>query len=222
MLVGIALYSALLYIVFAYFAMNDPIKVIYVSAFSFYIFSIVAWRKAISLGLENVRARLIAFLGTGGFLIALGFTFQGTLAHVFSVVGYTLLIVGILMMFINLYRMGYTLEISEWIQVISVFLLVLGISLYLGLNYGFSPYGWLLTILSLAVIFLSSSVLRIFWGSDLGRRWMLGVTSAFIFGIATVLLASYMSSELLAFYIVSNALYVLSGLLMSILYSLPG
>ncbi len=221
MLVLVSLFLAFMALVYTHFAITNPQNIHLVSAVSFFIFGLVAWRKAISLKLETARAKLIAFLGTGGLFISAGFLTHGSLSHILNIVGYVFLIIGVVFMLINLQRMGYSLEPAEWIQVLIVFAFLSAVAIYMGLGNGISPLGWALTGLSLFLILVASAVLRIFWGSDLGMRWTIGVFAGILLAIATVSYASYMSTGNIVYSLVAHFFYTSSGVMMAILYMLP-
>ncbi len=221
MLVLVSLFIAFMALVYTHFAIANPENIHLVSALSFFIFGLVAWRKAISLKLETARAKLIAFLGTGGLFISAGFLTQGSLSHILNIIGYIFLIVGVVFMFINLYGMGYNLDPMEWIQVLIVFAVLSAVAVYMGLNNEISTLGWILTGLSLFLILIASAVLRIFWGSDLGMRWTIGVFAGILLAIATVSYASFMSTGNIVYSLVAHFFYTSSGVMMAILYMLP-
>ncbi len=221
MLVLVSLFIAFMALVYTHFAITNPQNIHLVSALSFFIFGLVAWRKAISLKLETARAKLIAFLGTGGLFLSAGFLTQGSISSALNIIGYVFLIIGVVFMFINLYKMGYSLDLPEWIQVLIVFAFLSGIAIYMGMGNGISTFGWALTGLSLFLILVASAVLRIFWGSDLGRRWTIGVFAGILLAIATVSYASFMSTGNIIYSLVAHFFYTSSGVMMAILYMLP-
>ncbi len=221
MLVLVSIFIASIALIYTHFAITNPQNIHLVSALSFLIFALVAWRKAISLKLETARAKLIAFLGTGGLFITAGFLTHGSLSHIVNIIGYIFLIIGVVFMFINLYSMGYSLELMEWIQVLIVFAFLSAIAIYMGINNQISLLGWILTGLSLFLILVASAVLRVFWGSDLGMRWTIGVLAGILLAIATVSYASFMSTNNLTYSLVAHFFYSSSGALMAMLYMLP-
>ena len=220
MLVLISLYIAFIAMGFVYYAIYNPTELPYISAFSFFVFGIIAWRKALSLGWQNVRAKLIAFLGTGGLILSAGFMLSGSLSTVLFLIGYAFLIIGVILMLLNLLKMGYSLELMEWLQVIIINAVIILFAIYMGYINGISLFGWIMTGISLLLIFIASIVLRIFWGSDLGIRWTIGVIAAILLAIATVTMSSFNSTREIVYFIISHGFYTVSGMMMGILYTL--
>ncbi len=220
MLVLISLYIAFIAMGFVYYAIYNPAGLPHISALSFFVFGIIAWRKALSLGWQNVRAKLIAFLGTGGFFISFGFMLSGDISTILFLTGYAFLIIGVILMLINLLKMGYSLEMAEWLQVTIINAVVALFAIYMGYINGISPFGWIMTGISLLLIFIASIVLRIFWGSDLGIRWTIGVIAAILLAIATVTMSSYNSTQEIVYLVIAHGFYTLSGMLMGLLYTL--
>ena len=150
----------------------------------------------------------------------MGFFLSGNLSIILFFVGYVFLIIGVILMLTNLLKMGYGLEPKEWLQVVAINGIVIILTIYLGYANGISTYGWVMTGISLLLIFIASIVLRIFWGSDMGKRWMIGILAAILLAIATVTMSSYAPTNNMAYFMLSHVLYSISGMLMGILYTM--
>jgi len=218
-------------IYYLFFNPYSPIYSISIPAFLFVIFFIVSMRRAfITIGIRTARGKLTFLLGLGGLLLAIGFFLIQFNAKNFIVypllyIGHLSLASAVVYMFFQLIRSGYGLTLGEALQVLGIFilLLVIGYSLLIN-NYKFDEkfyYNLILIILGYILAIFAIIDLRIFWGSDLGKRWIIGSIAGIIFLLADIFFVVYLSNENFFYIYSASLLWGLSGILMSGIFSLP-
>lgn len=217
-----------------YYLFLNPYGEIYsltIPAVLFIIFFLVSVRRAfITIGINTARGKLTLLLGIGGFLLAIGFfLFQfkvkDYIVYPLLYIGHLSLALAVVYMFLTLLKSGYSLNLEEALQVLGIFLilLIVGYSLLVN-NYKFDErfiYNLVLIILGYILAIFAIIDLRIFWGSDLGKRWMIGSISGIIFLIADIFFVVYLSNGRSEFIYASSLLWGISGILMSSIFSLP-
>ncbi|MCS7245326.1 MAG: hypothetical protein N2504_02690 [candidate division WOR-3 bacterium] len=217
-----------------YYLFLNPYNEIYsltIPSVLFTIFFLVSVRRAfITIGINTARGKLTLLLGIGGFLLAIGFfLFQfeakDYIVYPLLYIGHLSLVSSVVYMFITLLRSGYSLTLEESLQVIGIFiiLLIVGYSLLVN-NYKFDErfiYNLVLIILGYILAIFAIIDLRIFWGSDLGKRWIVGSISGIIFLLADIFFVVYLSNGRPEFIHASSLLWGISGILMNSIFSLP-
>ncbi len=147
-----------------------------------FLFFISGLRKAFILGLDNLRGKFWVLLSLTGLFFPLASIFQSDILHIFSRlwVGFMLFF-----MFMGLRRQGLSLSGNKstiWL---------LGVVIVLVLSFLFSqllPEKTILSYLFLTTLVLNFAILfanaLIYFGSDLGRRWLIGFLGFAFFFIA--------------------------------------
>ncbi len=145
-----------------------------------FLFLISGIRKTLILGLDNLRGRFWLLLSLTGLVFPVAAIFQ---SDILQVISRFYLSICLLFMFLGLKRQGLSLRglksIIWLILVIIVSVLIFLFSQIL-VEKSFINYLFLST-LALNFAILSANLL-IYFGSDLGRRWLIGLLSfAFFF-----------------------------------------
>jgi len=209
----------------------NPVHSLSIPAIIFIIFFIVSMRRAfVTIGIESARGKLTFLLGLGGLLLAIGFFLIQFNAKDFIVypllyIGHLSLASAVVYMFITLIRTGYGLTFAETLQVLGIIILVIvaGYSLLIN-NYKFDEkfyYNLILIILGYILAIFAIIDLRIFWGSDLGKRWVIGSIAGIVFLLADIFFVVYLSNGNSLYIYFASLLWGLSGILMSGIFSLP-
>jgi len=217
---------------FYYIVLNpyDEIYSLTIPAVLFTILFLVATRKAYLLGMNTVRARNIFFIGIGLLLLAIGFflfqsKFPNYIIYPLLYIGHLSLVSAVVYMFINLLKHGYGLTFDEILQVfvISMILIIVGYWVLMK-DYKFDErffYNLILIILGYIIVIFAIINLRIYWGSDLGIRWLLGSISAIMFFISDVIFVLYLSNNKPEFIYSASLLWGLAAILLCFVFSLP-
>jgi len=217
-----------------YYVVLNPYDEIYsltIPAVLFVIFFLVSTRRAFFvIGINTARGRLTFLLGLGGLLLAIGFflfqfKFPNYIVYPLLYIGHLSLASAVVYMFIELLRGGYSLTLGESLQVLAIFiiLIIVGYSLLIN-NYKFDErffYNLILIILGYILAIFAIIDLRIFWGSELGKRWIVGSISGIIFLIADIFFVVYLSNNKPEFMFSASLLWGLTGIFMSFIFSLP-
>ena len=161
--------------------------------------------KGFYIGMDSLRGRFHAILGTGAALLTLAII--GTLVeipHHFMVTLHCLarivLLLSVALMHLGLKKQGYSLSITEWAEVLVVFLALAGTGLWF-FFVTFTITDLLLTLLvylSLSILLVTISVVRIYLGSNLGWRWTLGAVAVLFITLGDMAMAYCSSAGLSA------------------------
>lgn len=143
--------------------------------------TVTIFLKGFYIGHDTLRGRFHMILGTGAGLLALAII--GTLMvipqpfmvslHCFARI---VLLISVLLMFLGLKKQGYTLTTTEWAEVLLVYLALAGTGLWF-FYFKFAVASLMLTVLiylSLIILLVTMSVVRVYLGSNLGWRWTAG------------------------------------------------
>lgn len=221
----------LLGIYYVFYYPYDKIHALTIPAVLFVIFFLVSTRRAFSvIGMNTTRGRMTFFLGLGGLLLAIGFwlfqfNFKDFIVYPLLYIGHLSFAGAVVYMFIELTKRGYGLSISEGLQVLVIFILliVIGYSLLVN-NYKFDEkfiYNLVLIVLGYILSIFAIIDLRIFWGSDLSKRWIVGSLSGILFLLADIFFVVYLSNSKPEFIYSASLLWGLCGIFMSFIFSLP-
>jgi len=159
--------------------------------------------KAFYIGTDSLRGRFHLILGTGGFLLTI--SISCTLMAISEPLMLSLhcltrivLLVSVLLMFLGLKKQGYTLSIGQWGEVLLVYALITGIGLWF-FYVTFDVTDLLLTVLvylSLLVLLVTISVVRIYLGSNLGWLWTAGAVAVLFITLGDMGMAYASSANL--------------------------
>ncbi|MEO0202689.1 MAG: hypothetical protein ABIL37_03075 [candidate division WOR-3 bacterium] len=221
----------LLGIYYVFISKYNPIYSLTIPGVLFVVFFIVSMRRAFFvIGINTARGILTFLLGLGGLLLAFGFfffqfKFKDYIVYPLLYIGHLSLAASVVYMFVELVRKGYGLSLGEAFQVLAIFLLlfIVGYSLIVN-NYIFDErffYNIILVILGYVLAIFAIIDLRIFWGSDLGKRWMIGSFSGILFLLADIFFVVYLSNLKVEFIYSASLLWGICGILMSFIFSLP-
>ena len=161
--------------------------------------------KGFYIGMDSLRGRFHAILGTGAALLTLAII--GTLVeipHHFMVslhcLARVVFVISVALMHLGLKKQGYSLSITEWAEVLVVFVALAGTGLWF-FYVTFTIPDVLLTLLvylSLAILLITLSVVRIYLGSNLGWLWTLGAVSVLFITLGDIAMAYSSSAGLSA------------------------
>ncbi len=166
--------------------------------------SITIYLKGFYIGTDSLRGRFHLILGTGAGLLAIAII--GTLMEIpqplmisLHCLARLVLLVSVTLMFIGLKKQGYTLSAGEWLEVLMVYFALAGTGLWF-FYMKFAVTDILLTVLvylSLMILLVTMSVVRIYLGSNLGWRWTAGAVGVLFISLGDMAMA-YGSSAALA------------------------
>ncbi len=200
-----------------------------VPALTYFVVILTALRKGIyELGLDNVRGRFMVFFALGTLMVSLSFlAFSyrvNLITYILLYIGHLVVTLSVIYTFMSFVRMGYRPDPSDWFFGTAIFaiLLVGGYSLILSNTQSVSPLSLVIVIIGYVLFFFTVMVAIIYWGSDLGRRWLLGVIAGFTFATADVFLVIFLNNPYEPFIHASSILFGISGVVMSIIFSLKG
>ncbi len=156
--------------------------------------------KGFYIGMDSLRGRFHAILGTGAALLTLSII--GTLVAIphnlmvsLHCLARVVLLLSVVLMHLGLKKQGYSLSIAEWAEVLVVFLALAGTGLWF-FYVTFTINDLLLTLLvylSLIILLVTISVVRIYLGSNLGWRWTFGAVGVLFITLGDMAMA-YCSS----------------------------
>ncbi len=221
----------LLSIYYLFFHSYESLNSLTIPTILFIIFFIVSTRRAfVVIGINTARGRLTFLLGLGGLLLAIGFFLiqfkaKDYIVYPLLYIGHLSLASSVVYMFVELTKRGYGLDFSETLQVLGIFVLlfIVGYSLLVNNVKIDNKFIYNVVLIVLGYILATFAIidLRIFWGSDLGRRWIIGSIAGIIFLIADIFFVVYLSNPKVEFIYTASLLWGLSGILMSGIFSLP-
>ncbi len=134
------------------------------------LFLISGLRKAFTIGLDNLRGKFWVLLSLNGLIFPIAAFYDSQIVHA---LGRFYLIFPLTFMFLGLKRQGLSLKgIKTIIWLLIVILVIILSNIFLLVNKD------LLTLLFVIVLNINFAILLanvlIYFGSDLGRRWLIG------------------------------------------------
>ncbi len=142
--------------------------------------------KAIEVGLDTVRGRFFFLMGIGFIVVFVGelLRFMQVSLETYSwIIGISRILISASVAMVTLKVVAF-MNLLKWIVFFVVFLLAFIMTKEIFLQAIRKPNLFILTIFSPALVMLSTINMLSYWGSDMGKRWMIGALATYtvIFG----------------------------------------